>query len=72
MARYEEAVTDLTRAIDLDPGLAWAITERGETYRRMERYDQALTDFRRAMDLDPSLADWVGTYLAKVPEDSCE
>jgi len=38
----------------------------------MERYDQALTDFRRAMDLDPSLADWVGTYLAKVPEDSCE
>jgi tetratricopeptide (TPR) repeat protein len=57
MGRYQDAVTDLSRAIDLDPGLAWAFAERGETYRRMERHEQALADFRRAIDLDPSLAD---------------
>jgi tetratricopeptide (TPR) repeat protein len=37
MGRYEEAVADLTRAIDLDPELAWAVAERGETYRLMGR-----------------------------------
>ena len=54
--RYDEALTDLTRAIDLDPANPWAIGERGETYRLMRRYDEALTDFTRAIDLAPAYA----------------
>jgi tetratricopeptide (TPR) repeat protein len=54
MERYDEALADFTRAIDLAPKYAWAITDRGETYRLMERYDEALTDFTRAIEIDPT------------------
>jgi tetratricopeptide (TPR) repeat protein len=33
MGRYEEALADLSQAIDLDPTSDWAIASRGETYR---------------------------------------
>ena len=33
MGRYDEALADLSRAIELDPGYAWAIAGRGQTYR---------------------------------------
>ena len=53
MGRYEEALADFTRAIELDPADAWAIASRGQTYRLMGRYDEALADFTRAIELDP-------------------
>ncbi|MGK7907510.1 MAG: tetratricopeptide repeat protein, partial [Synechococcus sp.] len=56
--RYEEALADYNRAIELNPDDAWAIGSRGQAYRAMERYDEALEDFTRALELDPSL-DWV-------------
>ena len=30
MGRHEEAVADLTRAVELDQGLAWAFGSRGQ------------------------------------------
>ena len=54
--RYDEALADYTRAMELDPGNAWAIIGRGETYRLMGRYDEALADFTRAIELDPGNA----------------
>ncbi|MCA1223804.1 tetratricopeptide repeat protein, partial [Streptomyces sp. 8L] len=56
MERYDDALTDLTRAIELDPNLYWAIAGRGETYRQMGRYDDALTDLTRAIELEPTHA----------------
>jgi len=56
---HQEAITNLTRAIDLDPDYSWAIAERGETYRLMGRHEEALADFTRAIDLDPSNAEIV-------------
>ena len=53
MERYQEALADFDRAIELKPDLAWAIAHRGETYRRMERYQEALADFDRAIELKP-------------------
>ncbi len=50
MERYDEALADCTRAIDLDPSYAWAITSRGRTYQAMERYDEALADLNRAIE----------------------
>ena len=53
MERREDALADLNRAIELDPGDAQAIAGRGETYRCLERYDEAQADFSRAIELDP-------------------
>jgi len=58
MERYEEALADFDRAIDLDPEVAWIIASRGEIYRLMRRYEEALADFDRAIDLDPEVA-WI-------------
>ena len=54
MERYDEALADYSRAIELDPEEAWVIASRGETYRAMGRYDQALADYDRAIELDPA------------------
>ena len=53
LAATTNALADFTRAIELDPNDAWAITSRGQTYQAMERYDDALADFTRAIELDP-------------------
>ena len=64
MERYEEALADFSCAIEIDPGYAWAIDQRGETYRLMERYEEALTDFSRAIEIDPADA-WPSAAAAR-------
>ncbi|MDX3353295.1 tetratricopeptide repeat protein, partial [Streptomyces sp. ME01-24h] len=54
MERYDEALADFNRAIEISPEYVWAITNRGETYRDMERYDEALADFNRAIEIRPT------------------
>src|ERR1039457_4849722 len=61
LAQYDEAVTDLSRAIDLEPADASLIAQRGETYRLMERYDEAATDLSRAIDLEPGYGWAIGS-----------
>ena len=50
--RYDEAVADLIRAIELAPADAKAFANRGETYRLMGRREEAIVDFTRAIELD--------------------
>ena len=52
--RDNDALADFTRAIEIDPSGASAITWRGDTYRLMGLYDDALADFTRAIEIDPS------------------
>jgi lipoprotein NlpI len=33
LERYQEALADFTRTIELEPEYAWAVTERGVTYQ---------------------------------------
>ena len=56
--RNEDALIDLTRAVELDEKYAWAIVSRGETYRSMEKYEAALADYTRALELDEKDA-WI-------------
>jgi tetratricopeptide (TPR) repeat protein/serine/threonine protein kinase len=51
--RYEEAVADSTRAIQLEPTHAAAWCSRGEAYGNLGHMDKALADFNRAIELDP-------------------
>ncbi len=52
--RYDEALTDYTAALTMDPVLARALAGRGLTYHFMRRYDEALSDYTRAIELDPN------------------
>ena len=56
--RYDEAVADYNRAVEIDPYSVLAIVGRGVTYRLMGRYDEALADYNGAIELDPSNS-WV-------------
>ncbi len=50
MGKFEDALADLSRAIELDDKDAWAIANRGETYRQMGKFEDALADLSRAID----------------------
>ncbi len=54
--RYQEALADFNRAIELDPRRDSAITIRSLTYQAMGRWEETLADFSRAIELDPSSA----------------
>jgi len=56
MRKYDEALADFTRAIELDDQYAWAIASRGETYRLLGKYEAALVDFTRAIELNDKYA----------------
>ncbi len=58
LGRYDEALADFNRAIELNPDRARVIADRGETYQALRRFDEALADFARAIELDPD-RDWV-------------
>jgi tetratricopeptide (TPR) repeat protein len=60
MERYEEALKDFDRAIELNPKLDWAIARRGYTYLMLKRYNEALENFNCAINLKPD-DDW-GLY----------
>jgi tetratricopeptide (TPR) repeat protein len=51
--QYEQALQDLTEAINLSPDEAIYWEERGNTYRLMKRYEAALQDLSQAIELDP-------------------
>ncbi|MFQ5899870.1 MAG: tetratricopeptide repeat protein, partial [Candidatus Methylomirabilia bacterium] len=53
MSRYEEALADFTRGLELDPDHDWTLARRGEVYRQMGRYEEALADLTRATELNP-------------------
>lgn len=48
LRRHQEAVTDLTIAVALDPKDAWSYWARGENYEHLGRNDLALSDYAKA------------------------
>ncbi|NEC89358.1 ATP-binding protein [Streptomyces sp. SID12501] len=52
--RDEESITELSRAIAMDPRNTRALAYRGDTHRWLGHLDQALADFTAALVLDPA------------------
>jgi tetratricopeptide (TPR) repeat protein len=56
LGQQDEALADLSRAIELDPKHANAWNKRGLVYLSLGQQDKALADFARAIELDPKNA----------------
>jgi len=54
--RYDEAIEDYNKAIELDPNIAMGYNNRGLIYYYLNRYDEAIEDYNKAIELDPNLA----------------
>jgi tetratricopeptide (TPR) repeat protein len=58
MGKYDQAVADFNKIIQLDPKDIEAIVQRGKTYRAMGKYDQALIDFNWAIQFHEKRMTW--------------
>ena len=54
--RFEDAIADLKKAIELKPGEYQAYVNLAQAYRRLNDLPNALKQLRRAVELEPSLA----------------
>lgn len=52
--RYEECISDFTRAIALKPSMNTARTNRGYAYRNLKQYDKAIEDFTAELVVNPN------------------
>ena len=54
MGRFQEAISDYSRAIELDGSNAAAFNNRGYAWRKLGWYAEAASDYTRSLELDPS------------------
>ena len=50
MDKYDEALVDFDRAIELDENNAWIYRQRGITYRYLKDYDKSVKDINKAIN----------------------
>jgi len=55
--KYEQAINEFTRAIEINPGYADIYNKRGLSYYNQEKYDQALRDYNKAIEINPRYTD---------------
>jgi len=55
--KYDQAVADYTKAIELDPKAIDAYIGIGNAYFQKGKYDESLADFKKAVELRPGSAE---------------
>ena len=55
--QYDLAISDYSKAIEINPGLDKAYDSRGAVYGLKGQYDRAIADFTKAIELNPSFAE---------------
>ncbi len=57
MGEYERAISDYTKAIDINPRFVKAYYNRGLCCADNDEYDRAISDWTKAIEIDPLFAD---------------
>lgn len=52
-----QAISNYTKAIELDPNFMMAYGNRGNAYSRQGNFTQAISDFTKSIEINPKLAD---------------
>jgi len=67
---YEEAIVELSKAIELDPEYADAYYNRGLAYNRSGEVAKAISDYEKCIELsdDPEVAKLVQELLDKLKQ----
>jgi len=55
--KYEQAISEYIKAIEINPNYADAYNNRGVSYYNQGKYEQAISDYTRAIKLNPKYAD---------------
>ncbi|WP_045356369.1 trypsin-like peptidase domain-containing protein, partial [Microcystis aeruginosa] len=56
LQKYELALSDYNKAIDINPNYAGAYNNRGILYKDLQKYELALSDYNKAIDINPNFA----------------
>lgn len=57
LKKFEEAIADCTKTIELDPGYLKAYLRRASCYQTLEKYEEAVRDYNKAAELSPDDGD---------------
>ncbi|MFQ5625695.1 MAG: tetratricopeptide repeat protein, partial [Methyloligellaceae bacterium] len=71
LKRYDDALTAIERAIQINPEFGGNYALRGIIYDHSGRHRQALADYERSLKMDPEVADgmhWLDRLLYNVQE----
>ena len=52
IGRYEQALADLTKLLEISTNDAFALKYRGETYYIMEKYEESLADLNKLLKIN--------------------
>ncbi|MCZ7380032.1 MAG: tetratricopeptide repeat protein [Candidatus Methanoperedens sp.] len=55
--KFDKAIEDYNKAIELNPKLAEAYNNRGVVYIYIKEFDKAIKDYNKAIELDPKYAE---------------
>lgn len=64
--KYDLALADFSRAIELNSDYAMAYANRGVVYHEMGDYQSALPDFDKAIELNNTLAADISPYIQDI------
>ena len=54
--RYDEAISNYNKALEINPRYALAYCDRGAAYAKKGHYDEAISDFTKALEINPKFA----------------
>jgi len=55
--QWDESISELNNAIELNPAYAYAYNARGLTYGKKGQIDQAISDYNKAIEINPRYAE---------------
>ena len=75
--KYQKAIDNYTKAIELDPEFAFAYFNRGIAYTKSGEYQKAIDDYTKAIELNPEDANVYYTRgivyaIQKLPTTACD